>query len=155
MSVLHVCGDDPIFNSERFQWPVCSPRMWRWSSSWIASGSWIVSVLHVCGDDPQSSERARVWQLCSPRMWRCSSVITSSLAWLKVFSTYVEMILCNDNGVKLLDSVLHVCGEDPYDTVPYWQGSGCSPRMWRWSYFKCGFSSENSVFSTYVEMILD
>ena len=70
--VLHVCGDDPKFRSIFTNANQCSPRMWRWSCSFlnifqiervfstyvemIPLGAkryiYDIGVLHVCGDDP-------------------------------------------------------------------------------------------------------
>ena len=69
------------------------------------------SVLHVCGDDPQYKiEGEQV---------------------VKVFSTYVEMILRGVGRFRQLASVLHVCGDDP-GLASFFSGLWkCSPRMWR------------------------
>ena len=85
-------------------------------------------ILHVCGDDPITS--------------------TSEGQEILVFSTYVEMILATQLTLQLkasilhiviqiikLQSILHVCGDDPSKSLL--------------------LSNFLAVFSTYVEMILD
>ena len=51
-----------------------------------------------------------------------------------VFSTYVEVILAEQAGIKIAKSILHVCGGDPLQS----RDTGKS----------------RTVFSTYVEVIL-
>ena len=131
--VLHVCGDDP----PRVNWAIpellCSPRMWRWSSTIFLPFSPVIvfstyvemipthffllinhkCVLHVCGDDPNCGTIGRLEVL--------------------VFSTYVEMILTAQLIKKTGGCVLHVCGDDPLLCFMIFYINWCSPRMWRWS----------------------
>ena len=153
---------------------VCSPRMWRWSyctpfnvfaisvfSTYVEmilrllTGILVViSVLHVCGDDPfwNLKQFSKPW--CSPRMWRWSYSSLNAHSGTLVFSTYVEMILSVTLIFPSTLSVLHVCGDDPKASRLLTVASGCSPRMWRWSYDYDPYLLEVEVFSTYVEMIL-
>ena len=111
-------------------------------------------VLHVCGGDhivwAFLSKRGR----CSPRMWRWSWVWMELIFQAIVFSTYVEVILSVIIFNYLPYRVLHVCGGDPWQAVVHTYGIMCSPRMWRWSYQTLTNLSWLSVFSTYVEVIL-
>ena len=59
----------------------------------INFGLWEKSILHVCGGDPLRLGRQEVV--------------------LKVFSTYVEVILIATGSIKNGLSILHVCGGDP------------------------------------------
>ena len=151
--VLHVCGDDPIFQTNLLKVLQCSPRMWRWSylflwylvlfevfSTYVEMilCSVIIlfkdsCVLHVCGDDPNLLPC--FWRVtsCSPRMWRWSYIINV--------------------GLDKAYSVLHVCGDDPEDSALSVDVDSCSPRMWRWSPDLVLSSTGSTVFSTYVEMI--
>ena len=66
----------------------------------------------------------------------------------------MEVILSNCNRFIYRISILHVCGGDP--KMPFIRSCTLkySPRMWRWS---CGLPLWNvaeTVFSTYVEVIL-
>ena len=90
----------------------------------------------------------------SPRMWRWSWVDLTKMVWEVVFSTYVEVILKENIDIQVGTSFLHVCGGDPSDNPDTAQFREFSPRMWRWS--SCSFSANQSqtVFSTYVEVIL-
>ena len=93
-----------------------------------------LGILHVCGDDPGFISRIRSDYWYSPRMWRWSFLYCLTPIACKVFSTYVEMILCPlIKGFKP-SSILHVCGDDPTRNLE-----------WR---------KKKMVFSTYVEMIL-
>ena len=49
---------------------------------------------------------------------------------------------------------LHVCGDVSVDDKGYYTGYKFSPRMWRCFYLFCSAASDDSVFSTYVEMFL-
>ena len=48
-----------------------------------------------------------------------------------VFSTYVEMILLWAMSVLHVDSILHVCGDDPKTRQSHIVELVYSPRMWR------------------------
>ncbi len=90
----------------------------------------------------------------SPRMWRWSQVQLNVLGSIKVFSTYVEVILQWNTSGASMRCILHVCGGDPN-----WHWVGLtyhrySPRMWRWSYIIPSSPKIKWVFSTYVEVIL-
>ena len=67
-------------------------------------------------------------------MWRWSLIALFLLFAIKVFSTYVEMILPLSIFHSLLVGILHVCGDDPEATAV--------------------LAATKEVFSTYVEMIL-
>ena len=172
-SILHVCGGDPIKLNISRNWPVYSPRMWRWSYAEhkLAIFNWVFStyvevilvelmafpqfmcILHVCGGDPIRKLAGSYHATYSPRMWRWSCTTWTVTGSLCVFSTYVEVILLLVNSIPVMDSILHVCGGDPYrsqfliHTWPY------SPRMWRWSWQHNAASLMWRVFSTYVEVI--
>ena len=75
----------------------------------------------------------RVLDLYSPRMWRWSLSQHMLIICMSVFSTYVEVILSCFYFLKGENSILHVCGGDPF-IVPM---SG----------------QRKTVFSTYVEVI--
>ena len=113
-----------------------------------------LGVLHVCGDDPNIQLFLINQYRCSPRMWRWSSIFFTVIFNFCVFSTYVEMILTFDGISKKNGSVLHVCGDDPNNSMDLISKSGCSPRMWRWSHNLGTGATRIAVFSTYVEMIL-
>ena len=87
-------------------------------------------------------------------MWRWSWLDHFSKRNDFVFSTYVEMIPIFTQLPAGSVSVLHVCGDDPKASRLLTVASGCSPRMWRWSYDYDPYLLEVEVFSTYVEMIL-
>ena len=133
MSILHVCGGDPIV-------PVCgfliipySPRMWRWSHIWNIHcvGSMVFStyveviltnplrnyhngsILHVCGGDPKLFDYISLQARYSPRMWRWSRLAGMKMGCLFVFSTYVEVILGKPFPCLCQCRILHVCGGDP------------------------------------------
>ena len=72
-----------------------------------------LGILHVCGDDPQRQYIIIYQVLYSPRMWRWSLTVIVARVAIKVFSTYVEMILSLVDLPSLIASILHVCGDDP------------------------------------------
>ena len=131
-----------------------SPRMWRWSFDWwwVDARDWVFStyvevilsaaldmtisngILHVCGGDPASCLLPLKHRKYSPRMWRWSSYVCPCLSLCRVFSTYVEVIPSTGLVPKVISSILHVCGGDPY-----WAKRD---------------KAERAVFSTYVEVIL-
>ena len=115
---------------------------------------WWTSVLHVCGDDPNNSLNWWATRWCSPRMWRWSYWLLLGQNEVPVFSTYVEMILLVECDPQSLESVLHVCGDDPNSLFSCFFKFSCSPRMWRWSFISFQIDVRSIVFSTYVEMIL-
>ena len=114
----------------------------------------VAGVLHVCGGDPMCLALPKARIKCSPRMWRWSWVWMELIFQAIVFSTYVEVILSVIIFNYLPYRVLHVCGGDPWQAVVHTYGIMCSPRMWRWSYQTLTNLSWLSVFSTYVEVIL-
>ena len=148
--------------------------MWRWSC--VMSGNCAISyvfstyvevilvrnpteitswsILHVCGGDPDPHKIERLSALYSPRMWRWSRFDSCYTDRLAVFSTYVEVILCNIDLKGKQTSILHVCGGDPTDVVKCCFPTLYSPRMWRWSSFHFISLLVMQVFSTYVEVIL-
>ena len=174
ISILHVCGDDPLQVPIPAPFYQYSPRMWRWSYSWsnepqigfvfstyvemILSFVHILRkwacILHVCGDDPLCLYDIRWYKKYSPRMWRWSNILIRIFYWSSVFSTYVEMILPEFNLLTLIIGILHVCGDDPIPAFNLSQRLEYSPRMWRWSWKEWMILSYLVVFSTYVEMIL-
>ena len=90
----------------------------------------------------------------SPRMWRWSQIAKDGPYSHFVFSTYVEVIPKLSQDLAIYQSILHVCGGDPWC-----RWCGClfwrySPRMWRWSWCIQTNHLNHSVFSTYVEVIL-
>ena len=133
-SILHVCGGDPIWQSVLLWLAQYSPRMWRWSyPPWQAYGSYRVfstyvevilavnlsqschiGILHVCGGDPDTRIIVSKLDLYSPRMWRWSQAQVVNSHPYSVFSTYVEVILFWRIVWKPKESILHVCGGDPY-----------------------------------------
>ena len=88
-------------------------------------------------------------------MWRWSWINSGRMPLMIVFSTYVEVILTTWLLMMAKKRILHVCGGDPSlyksDLINCWY----SPRMWRWSSKRLGFASDKTVFSTYVEVILN
>ena len=88
-------------------------------------------------------------------MWRWSRIKIQHKVNGQVFSTYVEMILKGRQKRIRRKGILHVCGDDPNNPIIKWNGIEYSPRMWRWSYCLVCFLCSHSVFSTYVEMILN
>ena len=113
-----------------------------------------LSILHVCGGDPAPSSISWTSKRYSPRMWRWSHSQKVILHAVKVFSTYVEVILVPCIVGLLRNRILHVCGGDPKQagsTRYIWR---YSPRMWRWSSYNRTYALEEPVFSTYVEVIL-
>ena len=133
IGILHVCGDDPNIPTGWQTDPWYSPRMWRWSYQIGIKDSQIVSILHVCGDDPFKKKTLKWVVMYSPRMWRWSYSPANSPFKVKVFSTYVEMILkvwsCSIQWI----CILHVCGDDPKISTFCVINKWYSPRMWRWS----------------------
>ena len=133
--ILHVCGGDPFptpcFPSELSY----SPRMWRWSCSSITSifsdvvfSTYVevilststssvvqLGILHVCGGDPGRLQVSTSIDEYSPRMWRWSWIHEKIKQYFAVFSTYVEVILGSFTLEDLMNSILHVCGGDPFD----------------------------------------
>ena len=91
-SILQVCGGDPQIYAGVKGRIRYSPRMWRWSYSWIfryeptgvfskyvevilrvnVSNNVFKSILHVCGGDPETKSEFLSHFLYSPRMWRWS-----------------------------------------------------------------------------------
>ena len=175
LGILHVCGGDPDWLSKHKNVDMYSPRMWRWSHPrcnrnyyfWVFSTyvevipkHWAIScslprILHVCGGDPLLKGYNDQTGQYSPRMWRWSYRAISHLGGLCVFSTYVEVILILFSALFQGTSILHVCGGDPYCIYSCWRFWWYSPRMWRWSWFSAHFWTVTTVFSTYVEVILD
>ena len=88
-------------------------------------------------------------------MWRWSQQNKSQRHQGIVFSTYVEVILYQVKAANLRNGILHVCGGDPELAKTFFAFVPYSPRMWRWSYFPYFFRKSQSVFSTYVEVILN
>ena len=172
--ILHVCGGDPWnFESGGLN-PGYSPRMWRWSLKnyfWhsnefvfstyvevihqlIDITLWSLSILHVCGGDPSTQDYTSKVYRYSPRMWRWSQQKLQADELVRVFSTYVEVILSSADLKTIANSILHVCGGDPIWHINRRIINRYSPRMWRWSWTYRGISKCPSVFSTYVEVIL-
>ena len=153
VSILHVCGDDPIICVRENQRYLYSPRMWRWSffhrfllHDWLVFSTYVEmilnfviegppvgSILHVCGDDPIWWIDMQMTLSYSPRMWRWSYKNLPKTLPQVVFSTYVEMILLFFSSTSVVIGILHVCGDDPLQHI--------------W------LQSTGIVFSTYVEMI--
>ena len=90
----------------------------------------------------------------SPRMWRWSCHHHPYQHLLKVFSTYVEVILNSFRLCTMSMCFLHVCGGDPNLVSLTLTSPAFSPRMWRWSSFLGCTLKPSCVFSTYVEVIL-
>ena len=154
VSILHVCGGDPLTSHKIPKMTGYSPRMWRWSFDGLGSGSsvlvfstyvevilwwirlWVVSlgILHVCGGDPTIflCIVKHIWY--SPRMWRWSLQETPRWQYGFVFSTYVEVIPENHILKPRNYSILHVCGGDPIFHGKTRKQVKYSPRMWRWSW---------------------
>ena len=151
--ILHVCGDDPVQFRLELLLKQYSPRMWRWSQATYEVECWkrvfstyvemilflvnsilhTVGILHVCGDDPYFHKGDAVQVQYSPRMWRWSLWYCSLLARIRVFSTYVEMILFLCEPWWSFYCILHVCGDDPNLKYQDLTSAEYSPRMWRWS----------------------
>ena len=89
----------------------------------------------------------------SPRMWRWSYLKLVFHVLLKIFSTYVEVILHPLKEFKYEIYFLHVCGGDPTALSTFTSEKRFSPRMWRWSYMQAWISLHLFIFSTYVEVI--
>ena len=86
-------------------------------------------------------------------MWRWSQLLIPAGQAIMVFSTYVEMILSSWEFGSVLESILHVCGDDPKGLCTGVYHFAYSPRMWRWSSVIATHFLQDKVFSTYVEMI--
>ena len=112
------------------------------------------SFLHVCGGDPKLAPCFKWIVKFSPRMWRWSRLLEFRKRQVIVFSTYVEVILTCEFSIPARSCFLHVCGGDPLQSVLNVVERWFSPRMWRWSQFYWRHVIRNSVFSTYVEVIL-
>ncbi len=52
-------------------------------------------------------------------MWRWSFDSETTKENVKVFSTYVEVILKDDSATVVKFRILHVCGGDPYKKLCY------------------------------------
>ena len=133
LSILHVCGGDPVFVVGYLIGYLYSPRMWRWSSFdtiilqrirvfstyvevipiYDAKVAVLKSILHVCGGDPMKKERLITSEVYSPRMWRWSLNQLHRTSNHPVFSTYVEVIPKMKNLMLVTLCILHVCGGDP------------------------------------------
>ena len=131
LSILHVCGGDPLVCVGGRNGYVYSPRMWRWSPAASALALWArvfstyvevipdnkrsesmsVGILHVCGGDPSPWPSSFFHKLYSPRMWRWSHDIRAVARHIYVFSTYVEVILTDLVGAVLDWGILHTCWE--------------------------------------------
>lgn len=57
--------------------------------------------------------------------------MANDLKELKVFSTYVEVILCLVAGLEIGKGILHVCGGDLLTWTSSKLAWQYSPRMWR------------------------
>ena len=112
-------------------------------------------ILHVCGGDPGIPSSSAFWMMYSPRMWRWSWFRHQYRGIKNVFSTYVEVILILISWNDITLGILHVCGGDPEPGKLIIMNAKYSPRMWRWSYLFFNRSIWLSVFSTYVEVILE
>ena len=148
--------------------------MWRWSPTWslplwclvvfstyvevipssVSFSCAFWSILHVCGGDPAKKSADPLHIVYSPRMWRWSQQKLQADELVRVFSTYVEVILSSADLKTIANSILHVCGGDPIWHINRRIINRYSPRMWRWSWTYRGISKCPSVFSTYVEVIL-
>ena len=155
LSILHVCGGDPLTGLITEVLPPYSPRMWRWSQQHflyhnhhlvfstyvevilIASSCAILkpSILHVCGGDPIELDSWNGQTMYSPRMWRWSFMLVGKFSCRGVFSTYVEVILATHCARINSLGILHVCGGDPDRLHRLMRHLLYSPRMWRWSFF--------------------
>ena len=130
VGILHVCGGDPTLYPALAQTSMYSPRMWRWSHTWYINQvspfvfstyvevilnqtnmQWHGSgILHVCGGDPKMMTiLSSLWGY-SPRMWRWSLITGNKIGKVKVFSTYVEVILVGVVIYFMCECILHVCG---------------------------------------------
>ena len=151
--ILHVCGGDPkvcggvvkvvpVFSTcVEVILEIC-PMIFVWSC-----------ILHVCGGDPFGFMSSSPFNKYSPRVWRWSRLWQQCFSWIWVFSTCVEVILWLLTVVKLLLSILHVCGGDPITRMAHLSNAGYSPRVWRWSLFFTIRKFNKTVFSTCVEVI--
>ena len=88
-------------------------------------------------------------------MWRWSCFNAGFGVFVIVFSTYVEVILTLRTNWLLAGCFLHVCGGDPGEDINNAKSGKFSPRMWRWSWVKYYVPDRETVFSTYVEVILN
>ena len=66
----------------------------------------------------------------------------------------MEVILNELKNAMQSLNFLHVCGGDPIAITLSIYAHLFSPRMWRWSDFTGGTKATNTIFSTYVEVIL-
>ena len=118
--ILHVCGGDPESSILTLCRSRYSPRMWRWSLTYLTGhvrgtvfSTYVevipnagrqtflqVGILHVCGGDPKSGWPLFSNLVYSPRMWRWSLTVLYLEHVITVFSTYVEVIL---KELKLLN----------------------------------------------------
>ena len=114
LSILHVCGGDPILLLELICCLLYSPRMWRWSYSWRKWKTETISILHVCGGDPSMLLSGCKNIEYSPRMWRWSPSWKITISKILVFSTYVEVIPGCMMSFSSTSCILHVCGGDPF-----------------------------------------
>ena len=174
LRILHVCGGDPVILTRWVRQLRYSPRMWRWSREQklekaraevfstyvevilpkVRMSIPVPSILHVCGGDPKLFHKPFWFSGYSPRMWRWSSFGTCLWVASYVFSTYVEVILKVWPSAREASSILHVCGGDPIKYPKTELMVVYSPRMWRWSRIWLVLNVKRSVFSTYVEVIL-
>ena len=152
--ILHVCGGDPQASIRMLYMELYSPRMWRWSlerqcyERFTRVFSTYVEVI-LC-----DLSALLVKSLYSPRMWRWSRIERQGWLHSYVFSTYVEVILKLLGLVRYKICILHVCGGDPLIVAFLSWLHKYSPRMWRWSQGEHILLVLNTVFSTYVEVIL-
>ncbi len=114
ISILHVCGGDPVARHVSVPDLKYSPRMWRWSSANSMVISFSIGILHVCGGDPKRSLTFLYNVKYSPRMWRWSLNRQGVPSKHFVFSTYVEVILTCSWCWWRYWCILHVCGGDPF-----------------------------------------
>ena len=132
-SDLHVCGDDP--NSCNYWKPehaVISTYVEMIPTPAVPFAIFL-GDLHVCGDDPKYCLHHQSNYSWSPRMWRWSQLFSvKNLIWL-VISTYVEMIPTVLRETVPSSCDLHVCGDDPLQSLCKSCHEKWSPRMWRWS----------------------
>ena len=70
MSILHVCGDDPVLYFDANNNRLVFSTYVEMILSNLGSNQITQCILHVCGDDPVSSEGTSQWKGYSPRMWR-------------------------------------------------------------------------------------
>ena len=110
-------------------------------------------ILHECGGDPLVDQcgKSSVWY--SPRVWRWSLGSILPTASATVFSTSVEVILYHFLSLIDQSGILHECGGDPTPEGDLVEDIQYSPRVWRWSYLRFLIKSNDSVFSTSVEVI--